>query len=75
MRILQNLVRHRIQKITMNPKQIKKKSILRYVKMKLQHIKDKGEIIKINRQKRLIIYKGMIISLTADFSTAMTEII
>lgn len=60
----------------MNPKQVKKKkSILRYVKVKLQNIKDKGDIIKIDRQKKLIISKGMIISLTADFSTAMTEII
>lgn len=50
------------------------KSILIYIKVKLQNTKDKEETIKAKKTNKEIASKGITISLSAHFSTAMTEL-
>ena len=43
-------------------------NVLRHILIKLTKIKDKEEILKATREKQQIIYKGIFIRLSADFS-------
>ena len=45
----------------------------RYIVIKLRKIKGKEKLLKATREKRQITYKGIPISLTADFSAEILE--
>ena len=45
----------------------------RHVLIKLSKIKNKGKILKAAREKQQIIYKGILIRLTADLSAEMLQ--
>ena len=48
----------------MNPKRPTSSHII----MKMPKVKDKGRILKVAREKQLVIYRGVPIRLSADFS-------
>ena len=49
----------------MNPKRLP----LRHIIIKMPKVKDKERILKVVREKQLVIYRGAPIRLSADFST------
>ena len=45
-----------------------KRSTQRHIRIKMPKVKDKERILKAKREKQLVIYKGVPIRLSADFS-------
>ena len=61
---------NQIQEVQRVPGRINpKRNTLRHIVIKLIKIKDKDKILKETREKQQITYKGIPISLSADFST------
>ena len=70
---LPNIVKEKVTQIQVSQNipsnKSPKRSMSRYIKIKMPQIKDKGRIFKAARERQIVNYKGAPISLSADISS------